>query len=59
MTVTAENRKHIEEELNEINKILIKYNGIKHHTPVLEGVKAELLLMTNRLHRGGTTSDTG
>ena len=51
MTVTAENRKHIEEELNEINKILIKYNGIKHHTPVLEGVKAELLLMTNRLHR--------
>ena len=24
MTVTAENRKHIEEELNEINKILIK-----------------------------------
>ena len=51
MTVTDENRKHIEEELNEINKILIKYNGIKHHTPVLEGVKAELLLMTNRLHR--------
>ena len=29
MTVTAENRKHIEEELNEINKILIKYNWIK------------------------------
>ena len=51
MTVTAENRKHIEEELNEINKILIKYNGITHHTPLLEGVKAELLLMTNRLHR--------
>lgn len=51
MTVTAENRKHIEEELNEINKILIKYNGIKQHTPILEGVRAELLLTTNKLHR--------
>ncbi len=49
--ITDENRKHIEEELKEINKILIKYNGIKYHTPVLEGVKAEVLLMTNRLHR--------
>ena len=49
--ITDENRKHIEEEQREINKILIKYNGIKHHTPILEGVKAEVLLMTNRLHR--------
>lgn len=49
--LTEDNRKHIEEELREINKILIKYNGIKHHMPILEGVKSEVLLMTNRLHR--------
>ena len=30
---------------------LIKYNGIKRHTPILEGVRAELLLTTNKLHR--------
>ena len=49
--ITEENRKHVDEELREINKILIKYNGIKQHTPILEGVRAELLLTTNKLHR--------
>lgn len=49
--ITEENRKHVDEELREINKILIKYNGIKRHTPILEGVRAELLLTTNKLHR--------
>lgn len=49
--INDENRKHIEEELREINKILIKYNGIVRHTPILEGVREEILLMTNRIHR--------
>lgn len=49
--ITEENRKHVDEELREINKILIKYNGIKRHTPILEGVRAELLLTTNKLYR--------
>ena len=49
--ITEENRKPVDEELREINKILIKYTGINQHTPILEGVRAELLLTTNKLHR--------
>lgn len=45
------NRKHIQEELRSINKILIKYQGIEKHTARTKGVNAEVLLLTNRLHR--------
>lgn len=52
--LSDENRKHLTSELKSINQILIKYKGIKKHTPVLKGLKGEkteVLLITNRLHR--------
>lgn len=49
--INDSNRKHIQEELRSINKILIKYQGIEKHTARTKGVNVEVLLLTNRLHR--------
>lgn len=49
--VSEENRKHVEEELRALNKIIISYEGITKHTAITKGHEMELLLVTNRNHR--------
>lgn len=44
-------QKHISEELRSLRKILIRYEGIVHHTFCAERQELEILLVTNRLHR--------
>jgi tRNA G10 N-methylase Trm11 len=44
-------RKHIEEEIRELRRILIIYEGIPKHEFSMDGKQRELLLTTNRLHR--------
>lgn len=51
LEVEEENRKHIEEELRGLNKILIKYRGITKHKAITNGVEVEALLFCNRIHR--------
>lgn len=50
-TVTEENKKHIEEEIRELRKIVIQYEGIKHHTADIKGKKLSVILLTNRTQR--------
>lgn len=49
--VEPENRKHIEEEIRELRKIVIQYEGIKHHTPDIDGKQLSVILLTNRSQR--------
>lgn len=49
--VSEENKKHIEEEVRALRKILIRYEGINHHTPDIEGKEVKVLLLTNRTQR--------
>ena len=49
--VLPENRKHLEEELRAIRKILIRYEGISHHRFRMGEKKQEMILVTNRIHR--------
>ncbi len=49
--VTPENRKHMEEELRVIRKILIRYEGISRHKFETGKKDRELILVTNRIHR--------
>ncbi len=49
--VAEENRKHVESELRELNKILIKYRGASKHEISIDGVDVEVLLFCNRIHR--------
>lgn len=46
-----EEQKHIEEEIRALRKILIRYEGIAHHTFAMSGKAQEILLVTNRMHR--------
>ena len=51
-----DNFKHYQDEMREINKIIIKYEGISKHTFSITKVdgqvpELDLLLITNRLHR--------
>lgn len=48
---TDENRKHVEEEIRELRKILIQYEGINKHTFVYPKDEVEVILLGNRLHR--------
>lgn len=48
--VSEENRKHVEEELRALRKIIIRYEGISRHTFSMKG-KREVILVTNRIHR--------
>ncbi len=49
--VTDENRKHIQEELRELNNIIISYEGIRRHKADTKNVNAEVVLTCNRLYR--------
>lgn len=49
--LTEENRKHVEEEIRQLRKILIQYEGITKHTFVYPKDEMEVILLCNRLHR--------
>ena len=46
-----ENKKHVEEEIRALRKIVIQTEGIQKHTPDLKGKKVKVLLFTNRTQR--------
>lgn len=48
---TEENRKHLTEEIRELRKILIQYEGITKHTFVYPSEPIEVILLCNRNHR--------
>lgn len=50
--IRVENRKHVEEEIRALRRILIRCDGITHHTFHAEGKICEVLLTTNRMQRG-------
>lgn len=47
----TDSKKHVEEQIRALRKILIRYDGINHHTPELKGKKVSVILLTNRTHR--------
>ena len=49
--VEPENKKHVDEEIRALRKIVIDYEGICRHTPDLEGKKVSVILLTNRSQR--------
>lgn len=49
--ITEENKKHVEEEIRAIRKLVILNEGIKHHTPDVKGKKLSVILLTNRTQR--------
>lgn len=49
--VEEESRKHMEEELRALRRLLVKYQGISHHTLDMKNKKVETLLITNRAQR--------
>ena len=49
--LTEDNKKHIEEEIRALRKILILYEGINQHTPDIKGKKVSVLLLINRTQR--------
>lgn len=49
--VETENKKHIEEEIRALRKIVIQAEGIRRHTPDYTGKKVKVLLFTNRSQR--------
>lgn len=46
-----ENKKHIDEEIRAIRKIIIQAEGISKHTPDIKGKKVKVILFTNRTQR--------
>lgn len=51
LDVEPENKKHIDEEIRALRKIVIKYEGITHHTPEIKGKQVTVILLTNRTQR--------
>lgn len=49
--VEPESKKHIEEEIRALRSLLIKYEGIVHHTPDLKGKEVSVILLVNRTQR--------
>ena len=49
--ITEENRKHVEEEIRQLRKILITYEGITKHTFTYPKEALEVVLLCNRNHR--------
>lgn len=49
--VEPENKKHIEEEIRALRKIIIKNEGIHRHTLDVRGKKVSVILLTNRIQR--------
>ena len=46
-----ENKKHVDEEIRALRKIVIQAEGIVRHTPDIKGKKVKVLLFTNRTQR--------
>lgn len=46
-----ENKKHVDEEIRALRKIVIQSEGIQRHTPDLKGKKVKVILFTNRSQR--------
>lgn len=46
-----ENKKHVDEEIRALRKIMIQAEGICHHTPDIKGKKVTVILFTNRTQR--------
>lgn len=46
-----ENKKHVEEEIRALRKIIIRHEGITRHTADIIGKKVSVLLLTNRSQR--------
>ncbi len=46
-----ENKKHIDEEVRALRKIVLREEGICRHTPDIKGKKVKVLLFTNRTQR--------
>ena len=51
MDVEPENKKHVDEEIRALRKIVIKHEGIVHHTPDITGKEVRVILLTNRTQR--------
>ena len=49
--ILPENKKHIEEEMRFLRKIMIQYEGIHRHTMDAKGKKVSVILLTNRTQR--------
>jgi len=49
--LTPENKKHIEEEIRALRKILIQNEGITHHTLDVKGKEVSVILLTNHTQR--------
>lgn len=46
-----ENKKHVEEEIRALRKIVIQNEGIQRHTSDIKGKKVKVILLTNRTQR--------
>lgn len=51
LSVEDDSRKHVDEEMRILRKILIKNDGIEYHTFSFPKKEQEIILTTNRLHR--------
>lgn len=51
VALTEENRKHVEEELRSLRKLLIRCEGIEKHQFDMKQRENRILLVTNRIHR--------
>lgn len=49
--IEPENQKHVDEEIRALRKILIRTEGIKHHTADICEKKVKVILITNRTQR--------
>jgi len=48
--ITAENKKHIQEEIKELSELILKIEGLKPHTFTGYNKNFDCILLTNRLH---------
>ncbi|MBQ3558862.1 MAG: methyltransferase [Agathobacter sp.] len=46
-----ENKKHVDEEIRALRKLVIREEGIRRHTPDIKDKKVRVLLVTNRTQR--------
>lgn len=46
-----ENKKHVDEEIRALRKLIIQSEGIQRHTPEIKGKKVTVILLTNRSQR--------
>lgn len=51
LEVEPENKKHVDEEIRALRKIIIQAEGIRCHTPDLKGKHVKVILLTNRTQR--------